>query len=128
MASKIPRTAGGWGAVLYSLKMARRAGGLATILKSLFSKNTCKTCALGMGGQKGGLRNEAGRFPEICNKSFQAQAADMQGALPGDFFDRYDVKTLAGWNPRQLELSGRLTHPLFCENGSNRYRDRKSVV
>lgn len=73
-----------------------------------------------MGGQSGGLRNEKGHFPEVCNKSFQAQAADMQGAIPHDFFDRYDVPTLRTWSPRQLELSGRLTRPLLCEN--HRYR------
>ncbi|MFQ5716911.1 MAG: molybdopterin-dependent oxidoreductase, partial [Nitrospinales bacterium] len=120
MTTGIPSSAGGWGAILYSLKMARRAGGLLAILRALTSKNTCKTCALGMGGQSGGLRNEKGHFPEVCNKSFQAQAADMQGAIPHDFFDRYDVPTLRTWSPRQLELSGRLTRPLLCEN--HRYR------
>ena len=100
MVTKIPRTAGGWGAVLYSLKMARRAGGLWTILKALFSKNTCKTCALGIGGQKGRLRNEEKRSPEICYKSFQVQVADMEGTLPADFFDRYDLKELEEWNLR----------------------------
>lgn len=120
MTTKIPSSAGGWGAILYSLKMARRAGGTLAILRALASKNTCKTCALGMGGQSGGLRNEKGHFPEVCNKSFQAQAADMQGAIPHDFFDRYDVPTLRTWSPQQLELSGRLTCPLLCEN--HRYR------
>ena len=33
------------------------------------SKNACKTCALGMGGQRGGMVNELGHFPEVCKKS-----------------------------------------------------------
>lgn len=45
--------------------------------KALRSKNTCKTCALGMGGHLGGMRNEQGRFFEVCKKSMQALAADM---------------------------------------------------
>ena len=47
-----PQNTGGWGSILYSLKMSRRAGGVIPMLKALFSKNACKTCALGMGGQK----------------------------------------------------------------------------
>ena len=37
--------------------------------------------ALGMGGQSGGMVNEAGHFPEVCKKSLQAMVADMQGAV-----------------------------------------------
>ena len=68
---------GGWQAILYSLKMARRTGGYVRLWKALRSRNACKTCALGMGGQLGGMVNEAGMFPEVCKKSIQAMAADM---------------------------------------------------
>ncbi len=118
-----PKNTGGWGSILYSLKMSRRAGGVIPMLKALFSKNACKTCALGMGGQKGGLINEKGKFPEVCNKSFQAQASDMQGVLPLDFFEQYTVEELGSWTPRKLELSGRLTRPVLYEEGNNRYRE-----
>jgi molybdopterin-dependent oxidoreductase alpha subunit len=118
-----PEKAGGWGSILYSLKMSRRAGGVIPMLKALLSKNACKTCALGMGGQSGGLINEKGKFPEVCNKSFQAQASDMQGILPPGFFERHTVEELCKWTPRQLELSGRLTRPVLYEEGSDRYRE-----
>ena len=49
--------------------------------RRLRSRNTCKTCALGMGGARGGMVNEAGHFPEVCKKSMQAVAADLQGPL-----------------------------------------------
>jgi len=122
MPMKIPRSAGGWGAILYSLKLSKRAGGFLPLMKALFSKNSCKSCALGMGGQKGGMRDEKGHFPAVCNKSFLAQASDMQGALPDDFFQKNDVATLNGWSPRQLELSGRLTQPVICESGNTHYQ------
>lgn len=118
-----PQNTGGWGSILYSLKMSRRAGGVIPMLKALFSKNACKTCALGMGGQKGGLINEKGKFPEVCNKSFQAQASDMQGILPQGFFERHTVEELCTWTPRKLELSGRLTRPVLYEEGSDKYRE-----
>ncbi|MEE9258110.1 MAG: FdhF/YdeP family oxidoreductase [Nitrospinaceae bacterium] len=122
MKAKIPRSAGGWGALWYSLKTSRRAGGLIPMMRALFTRNSCKSCALGMGGQRGGMRDEKGTFPSVCNKSIVAQASDMQGAVPGDFFERYDVETLGHWDPRRLELSGRFTQPLICEANSRHYR------
>ena len=121
MSIKLPRSAGGWGAIRYSLKMANRAGGLWPMLKALASKNNCKSCALGMGGQKGGMRDEKGHFPAVCNKSFMVQAADMQGAIAEDFFNLFDISTLSKWSPRDLELSGRLTQPVLCEPGDPNY-------
>ena len=118
---KTPKTVGGWGAILYSLKQGKIAGGLWPLLKALYSKNTCKSCALGMGGMKGGMRDEKGGFPAVCNKSFLAQASDMQKPVADDFFDRYDNAALSSWSPRELERSGRINHPLICEEGQDRY-------
>ncbi len=75
-----------------------------------------------MGGQKGGMRDEKGHFPAVCNKSFMAQASDMQGAVPEDFFNQHDIVTLSKWSPRELELSGRLTQPVLCEADDYQYR------
>ena len=122
MSVKLPHRVGGWGAIRYSLKMARRAGGLWPMLKALASRNNCKSCALGMGGQTGGMRDEKNNFPAVCNKSFMAQASDMQGALPENFFNQFDIDTLSKWSPRELELSGRLTQPVLCDAGETKYR------
>ncbi len=89
---------------------------------ALRSRNACKTCALGMGGQKGGMVNEQGRFPEVCKKSVQAMAADMQGGLPRHFFDDVPVERLAAMTPRELEASGRLLHPVACGPLDSHYR------
>ena len=50
---------GGWKAVRYTLRMANQAGWLP-LWRAMRSRNACKTCALGMGGQMGGMVNEAG--------------------------------------------------------------------
>ncbi|MFM8579417.1 MAG: molybdopterin-dependent oxidoreductase, partial [Planctomycetaceae bacterium] len=115
-------TGGGWRAVLYTFKKAREAGGLWALWKAMRSKNACKTCALGMGGQAGGMVNEAGHFPEVCKKSFQAMVADMQGAVKPAFFETYSIPQLRRFSPREMEHSGRLVQPVILEKGSQHYR------
>ena len=116
------RSGGGWHSLLYSLRMAARAGGLLRFYRALRSRNACKTCALGMGGQRGGMVNEAGRFPEVCKKSMQAMAADMQGAIRPQFFERYGFAELQRLSPRELEHLGRIGNPLLAEAGDAVYR------
>jgi molybdopterin-dependent oxidoreductase alpha subunit len=116
------RSGGGWRAVLYTFKKAREAGGLWALWKAMRSKNACKTCALGMGGQAGGMVNEAGHFPEVCKKSFQAMVADMQGAVKPTFFETYSVPQLRRFSPREMEHSGRLVQPVILEKGSQHFR------
>ena len=79
---------GGWGAIRYTWRKAREVG-LLRLWRAMRTNNACKTCALGMGGQLGGMRNEAGHFPEFCKKSLQAMAADMQGRIEPRFFAEY---------------------------------------
>ena len=88
MEYKRPRTAGGWGAILYSLQKSLRAGGVWPMMQALLTRNSCKSCALGMGGKIGGLKDEKGHFPAVCNKSVVAQASDMQKAIPSNFFSK----------------------------------------
>lgn len=116
------RAAGGWHSILYSLKKARQVGGVRKLLAALRTRNACKTCALGMGGQRGGMVNEAGHFPEVCKKSIQAMAADMQGALRPDLFTTHDFDALARWTPRELESAGRITQPLYASAQDRSYR------
>ncbi|TVQ32547.1 MAG: histidine kinase [Phycisphaeraceae bacterium] len=120
--SRAVTAGGGWPAIRYSLKMARRTGGYMRLWKALRSRNACKTCALGMGGQLGGMVNEAGKFPEVCKKSIQAMAADMQGRVREGFFDEFDFARLERFSPRELEAAGRLTEPLCAGPGDRSYR------
>ena len=112
---------GGWAAVKYTLRMARRVGWWQ-LWKAMRSKNTCKTCALGMGGQAGGMRNEMGHWPEVCKKSLQAMVADMQQGLRPEFFQRVSLDQLRSLSPRELEWCGRLTQPLYAGPGDTHYR------
>ena len=118
----ISMTPGGWSSIAYTLSKARQAGGLRAMYKALRSRNTCKTCAVGMGGQQGGMVNEAGEFPEFCKKSVQAMAADLQTPIPKSFWDEWPLDRLASLSPRQLEYCGRLSQPVIREAGGDRYR------
>jgi molybdopterin-dependent oxidoreductase alpha subunit len=113
---------GGWPAVRYSFKMARKAGGILKLFKALHSKNTCKTCALGMGGQNGGMRNELGEGFQVCKKSMQAQAQDMHGAVTDAFWSRHSVDDLRNWSGRELESAGRLVKPLYHKKGATHFK------
>lgn len=116
------RTGGGWPAVAYTFRKAQEAGGLLKLWKAMRSKNACKTCALGMGGQRGGMVNEAGHFPEVCKKSLQAMVADMQGAIGREFWQQYTPESLKSFTPRELENCGRLTQPVLYTPELKRYQ------
>ncbi len=113
---------GGFRAILYSFKKGREAGGLWKFYKAMRTKNACKTCALGMGGQQGGMVNEKGSFPEVCKKSMQAMAADMQPGILPTFWSQHSIAELQTYTPRQLEHCGRLVQPVLYERGATHYR------
>jgi molybdopterin-dependent oxidoreductase alpha subunit len=115
------KTGGGWAAIGYTLRMARRVG-WRNLWRAMTAKNTCKTCALGMGGQAGGMRNELGHWPEVCKKSFQAMVADMQDGIKPEFFAKYSLAELQTLTSRELEWCGRLTAPVDAGPGDTHYR------
>ncbi|MBY0402955.1 MAG: molybdopterin-dependent oxidoreductase, partial [Cyanobacteria bacterium] len=114
--------AGGFPAIFYVFKKGFEAGGLWKLWQRLTSKNTCKTCALGMGGQKGGMVNEAGHFPEVCKKSVQAQAGDMAGSIPESYFKATPIKQFEYHTPEELEKLGRITFPLLATPEDTHFR------
>jgi len=116
-----PDAGGGWAAIRYTFDTANRVG-WTRLWKAMRSPNACKTCALGMGGQAGGMRNELGHFPEFCKKSLQAMAADLQPAIPDTFFETHDLDALRRMSPRELETAGRLARPLLLASGERHYR------
>lgn len=118
---KAPRSGGGWKAIAYTLRMANRVGWWK-LWTAMRSKNACKTCALGMGGQMGGMVNEGGYFPEVCKKSFQAMVSDMQSGITEEFFQRYGFAELRAFSPRQMEMSGRLVFPIYAGPNDTHYR------
>jgi molybdopterin-dependent oxidoreductase alpha subunit len=118
---KKAKSGGGWPAIWYTWRKAREAGGVLKLWRAMRSKNACKTCALGMGGQRGGMVNELGHFPEVCKKSLQAMVADMQGAIRTDFWRRFTPHELQVFSPRELESCGRLVEPVLYDRQSGRY-------
>ena len=117
---KYVKNIGGFRSIWYTIKIGREVG-YFKMFRTLVSKNTCKTCALGMGGQNGGMSNEQGHWPEICKKSVQAMAADMQKSIQPKFFKTYSIDDLKNFSSRELEKSGRLTFPLLLKTNSNHY-------
>ena len=105
----------------YSLRMSRQAGGFLKLYSRLRHRNTCKTCALGMGGQKGGMVNEAGHFPEICKKSIQAQAGDMQAPISPEQLEQHPLSRLETFTSLQLERMGRIGFPIVVRKGGTHF-------
>ena len=116
------RSGGGLAAIRYVFRKGREAGGIVPLYRRLRSRNACKTCALGMGGQQGGMVNEAGHFPEVCKKSVQAQAGDMAAPIPEHYFRTTSIARLAELGSVGLERLGRLGFPLLAEDGDTHFR------
>ena len=51
--------------VRQELRKSREAGGFLKLYRRLRSRNACKTCAFGMGGQRGGGRSRASRGSDL---------------------------------------------------------------
>ncbi len=117
--TKPPVIGGGVKKVLYTLNTVRKMG-VQKAAKALNSHNTCKACALGMGGQLGGMTNESGEFPSVCNKSVQAQSSDVQAAIPVEIFD-HTIKELQELDGREMEHLGRLNTPLHKAAGADKF-------
>ena len=118
--SKSPQpAAGGVKKVLYTVNKIRQMG-VAPAAKAMRSNNACKACGLGMGGVLGGMTNELGEFPAVCNKSVQAQSTDVQPPIPLATF-AHDLHELQALNERELAHLGRLNNPLWKPIGADRF-------
>ena len=104
-------TAGGFKAIFYSIKAAYSTG-IPEMFRAFHSRNTCKSCALGMGGQLGGMKDEAGHYPEVCKKSIQAQMIDIQPPIPANLFKEKSIEEFKNTTPRLLEKTGRLNQAI----------------
>src|SRR5262245_22130023 len=114
-----PTIGGGAKKVLYTLATVQRMG-VGKAAKALTSKNACKACGLGMGGQRGGMTDELGEFPAVCNKSVQAQSTDVQPAIPERIF-AHPLSELRELSGHELEHLGRLAFPLYKHPDASKY-------
>ena len=113
---------GGWAAIDYAIRKGLETGGLFKFYRRMRTRNTCKTCALGMGGRSGGMVNESGGFPEVCKKSLQAQAGDMQGPITESLLHAYPFAHLKTLTSAELDRLGRIAFPMIAEDGDAHYR------
>ncbi len=111
---------GGTKAIRSVLRYARKIGPFK-LYQSVTSKNACKACAFGTGGQKGGLHNEGGRGLEICNKNIQAHLSDIRAAIPSQLFFEKSIPELARLSGKQLEDLGRIGTPLHKQAGEKHF-------
>jgi molybdopterin-dependent oxidoreductase alpha subunit len=111
---------GGLKAIAYVLSIANDVGA-GRLAAAVRSKNTCKACAFGTGGQKGGLHNEFNKGVEICNKNIQAQSGDLKPPIPPAIFSDNTVEELRQLSGRELEALGRLATPLYKSPNSDHY-------
>lgn len=118
--TKLP-TAGGFKAINYVMRAANKVG-TRKLAAAVRSKNTCKACAFGTGGQRGGLHNEYSNRIEICNKNIQAQLSDIRDPIPVEIFAENSLDELRQLSGKQLEDLGRLSHPLHKTAGANFYQ------
>jgi len=112
---------GGWKSINYTLKVAGKVG-VNNFVQSIRAKNTCKVCAYGMGGQRGGMFNEFGEGLEICKKSIQAQLTDLQPEIDPSIFTNSSIKQLRELKARELEQLGRLNYPLYKNRNDTHYK------
>ncbi|HLY37879.1 MAG TPA: FdhF/YdeP family oxidoreductase [Candidatus Binatia bacterium] len=122
MATPRVRAGGGFAAMRYVLHKGREAGGIIPLYRRLRTRNVCKTCAVGMGGARGGMVNEAGHFPEVCKKSVQAQAGDMAAPIGEDWFRTTPIAAMQRLTSADFERLGRLAFPIVASDGDAHFR------
>jgi molybdopterin-dependent oxidoreductase alpha subunit len=122
MAKPLVSAAGGWPAIVYTVRKGLESGNPVDFVRRMRSRNTCKTCGLGMGGQLGGMVNEAGHFPEFCKKSVQAQAGDMHGVITEQYLARTSLAAMRFMSSAEFERMGRLAFPIMADEGDEHFR------
>ena len=113
--------AGGWKAILSVMGYAKEIG-VVNLIKAVNSKNACKACAFGTGGQNGGVYNERGYGIEICNKNIQAHTSDARPAISANFFFENAISDLSAYTGYELEHLGRIGVPLYKGKGDSHYK------
>ncbi len=117
---QIPSMGGGIPVIQYWAEQTLSPNG-AKIWQTLLHKSACLSCAWGTGGQKGGFVNEDGEVLQRCAKSVEAIAAELQPAIPNDFFQKYSVSELQQLTSEGADKLGRWSYPVILREGSDRY-------
>ncbi|NIZ00589.1 FdhF/YdeP family oxidoreductase [Thalassospira lucentensis] len=112
-------TAGGWGALKSCGKQLLQSGNAIAGARTMLKANQphgfdCPGCAWG--------DPEHGSSFEFCENGVKAVSweATEKRATP-DFFAKHTVSDLATLSDYELELNGRLTHPMRYDHASDKY-------
>lgn len=111
---------GGFKAISSVIRYAITIGPI-NLIRAAYSKNACKACAFGTGGQRRGFRNETGKGFELCNKNIQAQLSDIRPAIASTLFLAKSIEELSKLKGKELEDLGRLATPLYKRAGDSHY-------
>ena len=111
---------GGFKAVRSVIQYTKQIGPFK-LWKAVNSKNACKACAFGTGGQNGGLKNEKKQGIEICNKNIQAHLSDIRQSIPTTLFFEQSIQDLSKLSAKSLEDLGRLVTPLYKKPGDQHF-------
>jgi molybdopterin-dependent oxidoreductase alpha subunit len=115
-----PDSGGGFPVIQYWLEKTLSPRGVK-LWQTLNHKSACLSCAWGTGGQKGGFVNESGEVLQRCAKSVEAIAAELQPAIPAQFFSQYTIEQLQQLTSQECDRLGRLSYPLLLRAGSRYY-------
>jgi molybdopterin-dependent oxidoreductase alpha subunit len=112
-------SAGGWGALKSCGRQLLNSGAPLLGAKTLLKANQpdgfdCPGCAWG--------DPEHGSSFEFCENGVKAVAWEAtEKRVPPDFFAKYTVSELRNWTDYDLELQGRLTHPMRYDRETDTY-------
>ena len=116
-----PDMGGGLPVVEYWVKHTLSSEG-PKLWKTLFHKSACLSCSWGTGGQKGGFTNEEGEKLQRCMKSVEAISAEIQPAIPTQFFERQSLEDLQKLTSKEADRLGRWSFPVILRNSNSHYQ------
>jgi len=111
--------AGGWGALQASWEHTRKNRGVLKAVRSMLRVNQpdgfdCPGCAWPEPDDPGAM--------EFCENGVKAVTFETtEKRVTPEFFQRHRVSDLKSWSDRDLENSGRLTHPMRYNTETDRY-------
>ena len=111
--------AGGWGSMKGMARVVPGEGPGVDTADALRRQNKpegfmCVSCAWGKPAKP--------HLAEFCENGAKATAWEMSSLrVTPDFFQRYTVTELDGWQDHDLEQAGRLTHPMRYDAATDKY-------
>ena len=115
-----PEMGGGLPVIGYWTENTLSASGIK-LWKTLLHNSTCLSCAWGTGGQKGGFTNELGEDLQRCMKSVESISAEIQPAIPKQFFEQRNIEQLQQLTSLEADRLGRWSFPVILRQEKSNY-------